>query len=501
MNKERWADFVAGVSIFLSMSYVAFANPALMVDASKDGHGMSAIGVFVATCLIAAISTFFSGYFSKSPTALAPGLALSIVIGKYLKSTETAITWESALIVCGAAGFTLLMISLGVSSSRRAMINAIPPIIKKAIMAGIGSVLAKAAIDFVQYYPFSNAQECANNPKLCNPQQGYGMIFFSVGLAIILFGYFGLRGKALTAKAGFADALDVLGRVSFVASIVVVALLVNELHPAAITVVSSATGSLWPWSDSVLSFGQAVQGAVRLESIGLFIIILYILIVDIVGSPYHLASVEQNTYDSVVFSDDEELRIKRSFYVDSGANILAPLIGSTPVVYYAENFAGKVLGGRGSLVAYVVASGFVVLLLIGLGFRAHGGALTSFIPQIAVAPVLFIVGLIIMSEALREDKKAPVPNGSQNNKPDAAGRSDLVELVPRIPAPLAIVVTPLAGFETGIAAGIIFYVMFVPWFGAEQIDSQDGSRKGWLTALTIVAVFSVFIKAKLYFGF
>jgi AGZA family xanthine/uracil permease-like MFS transporter len=501
MTKDHWTDVIAGISVFLSMSYVAFANPLLLATADKSGHGMPNAGVFVATCVIAAIATFFSGRYSGSPAALAPGLALSIVIEKFLTSSETTIKWESALIVSFAAGVALLLLSIGMSSPRRSMIDAIPPIIKKAIMAGIGSVLAKTAIDFIQYFPFANASDCAAHT--CIPQPGLGTIFFAVGMFIILLGYFGLRGWAAVRKDSYANVLDISGRVSFVISILVVAALVNNFDPEAITPVASGASALWPWLDSTQTFTQAMRGAVRLESVALFVIILYILIVDIVGSPYHLASSDRNTYDAAKFDDDEENRIKRSFYVDSAANIVAAIVGSTPVVYYAENFAGRVLGGRRPLVAYTVAAGFIVLLLIGLGFWAGGWTLSSFVPQIAIAPVLFVVGLIIMSEALREGKKSSAASVSQDvtNASGAVSRSDLAELVPRIPAPLAVVVTPLAGFETGIAAGIIFYVTFVQWLGDEQADLHDKSRTGWLATLTFVAIFSVFVRAKLYFGF
>jgi AGZA family xanthine/uracil permease-like MFS transporter len=547
MSNKSSTEIIAGMSVFLSMSYIAFANPVFMEKAVRVGpgvptHGMSTIGVFVATCLITAIATFCSGRYSKSPAALAPGLALCIVFQKFLTSKETTIEWESALVVSFLAGLVLLLLSLGATSVRRILIDAIPPTIKKAIMAGIGSVLAGAGIDVVRYYPSttsadsltdcltkalqqdaldrakdatSHVLECVT-PNLDHLSHGIG--FFSVGLFIILVGYFGLRGLATKVKMNdhYASWIDILGRVSFVVSIVVVAVLVSYLDPGAKALMPAVNGSLWPWLDS-MPFTEALRGAVRLESIPLFIMIFYILLLDIVGSPYHLASLARDSFDSREFTPKDEYRVKASFYVDSVANILAPILGSTPVVYYAENVTGRVLGGRRSLVAYTVAAGFMLLLAVGVGFWLSGRALTSFIPQIAIAPVLFVVGLIIMSEAFVGGKKkpadSPTPDGAHARS--AASRNELANLVMKVPAPLAIVVTPLAGFETGIAAGMLFYVTIALWFGEEEFaaeaslvpadakhaELQRRLKMACLFALTFLAVLGAFVRAKLFLGF
>lgn len=148
----------------------------------------------------------------------------------------------------------------------------------------------------------------------------------------------------------------------------------------------------------------------------------------------------------------------------------------------------------------------MLLFAIGLALWANDVPLTSLVPQIAVAPVLFVVGLIIMSESLKPEQK-PAATAAAGDKSAALSSADidLIELVPRIPAPLAIVLTPIAGFEIGIAAGILFYAAF-QWMIPQQASDTGGMGtsehdKGNVTLfLTVTALIAVGIKIKLFFG-
>ena len=95
-----------------------------------------------------------------------------------------------------------------------------------------------------------------------------------------------------------------------------------------------------------------------------------------------------------------------------------------------------------------MASGFLALFIVGFALWMNDIPLTYRVPQVAVTPVLFIVGLIIMSDSLKSDKQ-----GAEQEREDVVivpayspSPSELIELVPRIPAPLAIVLTPIVGF-------------------------------------------------------
>jgi xanthine/uracil/vitamin C permease (AzgA family) len=224
--------------------------------------------------------------------------------------------------------------------------------------------------------------------------------------------------------------------------------------------------------------------------------ILFILYADIVGSPYHMAYTELSEKHGSKFDGPTEDQIGRSFHVDSVANIVAPIVGTSPVVYYAENFAGRVLGGRGPWVAYVPAILFLALGVFGYAFATDNG-IHSLVPGVAVAPVLFVVGVIIISKALTLEtpipEKAPSPGAAAAGAP---GWSDeFLRLGFRLPAAIAIVLTPIVDFATGIACGILSYTVFSALIPRELAKAYDDDVSGEaLLVFFVIASIALFFK-------
>ena len=84
-------EVTAGVTIFLTMAYIAFVNPQILSEA-----GMPFDAVFVATCLAAALSTLLMGLYANYPIALAPGMGLNAFFA-YGVVLGLGHTWEAAL--------------------------------------------------------------------------------------------------------------------------------------------------------------------------------------------------------------------------------------------------------------------------------------------------------------------------------------------------------------------------------------------------------------------
>ena len=79
-------EIVAGLTTFFTMAYIIFVNPNMLSET-----GMSWEGVFVATCLAAAVGTLIMALFANVPYAVAPGMGLNALF---------------AFTVCAAGGFT-----------------------------------------------------------------------------------------------------------------------------------------------------------------------------------------------------------------------------------------------------------------------------------------------------------------------------------------------------------------------------------------------------------
>src|SRR5688500_6168163 len=128
-------EIVAGITTFLTMSYIVVVNPAIL---STPGTGMPLSGALTATVLVCFTMTLLMGVFAKLPYAVAPGMGLnafftySVIIGQ-------KVPWETALGIVFWSGVLFLVVS---ATPLRAMIaKAIPHNLRFAVGAGIGIFL------------------------------------------------------------------------------------------------------------------------------------------------------------------------------------------------------------------------------------------------------------------------------------------------------------------------------------------------------------------------
>ncbi len=69
MQKSIKTEVIAGISTFLTMSYIIAVNPSIL---ATEATGMSFSGVMSATILVSAVSSLLMGLYAKLPFALAP---------------------------------------------------------------------------------------------------------------------------------------------------------------------------------------------------------------------------------------------------------------------------------------------------------------------------------------------------------------------------------------------------------------------------------------------
>ena len=62
-------ELLAGLTTFLTMSYIVFVNPDIL-----SGTGMDKGSVFVATCLAAALGSLIMAFLANWPIGMAPGM-------------------------------------------------------------------------------------------------------------------------------------------------------------------------------------------------------------------------------------------------------------------------------------------------------------------------------------------------------------------------------------------------------------------------------------------
>ena len=134
-NKTSFkTEFLAGLTTFVSMSYILFVNPNVL-----GASGMDKGALFTVTALSAAFTCIVMGLVANYPIASAPTLGLNAFF-TYTVCLGMKVKWQTALAAVLVA--SVLFILLTVFKVREMIIDAIPADIKYAISAGIGLFIA-----------------------------------------------------------------------------------------------------------------------------------------------------------------------------------------------------------------------------------------------------------------------------------------------------------------------------------------------------------------------
>src|SRR3546814_15396105 len=109
-------EILAGITTFLTMSYIIFVNPEIL-----SSTGMDKSAVFVATCLAAALGTLIMALMANWPIGLAPGMGLNAFFAFTVVGTM-GYSWQQAQIgraSCRERVFQYGCISGGAGSSKK----------------------------------------------------------------------------------------------------------------------------------------------------------------------------------------------------------------------------------------------------------------------------------------------------------------------------------------------------------------------------------------------
>lgn len=414
------------------MSYVLFVNPSILSQA-----GMPTQGVFLATIIGAVVGTLMMAFYANLPYAQAPGMGLNAFF-TYTVVFSLGYSWQEALAMVFICGLISLFVT--VTKIRKLIIESIPAALKSAISAGIGIFLAYVGIKNAGFLKFSidagtytvagtgadkglasitaNASATPGLVAFNNP----GVILALIGLAIsIFFIVKGIRGGvilsiAATTVVGILIGVVDLGSVNWAATNLSAS--INDLKE----IFGVALGSQ--------GLGSLFSDASRIP--GVLMAILAFSLTDIFDTIGTLVGTGEKVGIIASTGENKESKaLDRALYSDLVGTTLGAIAGTSNVTTYVESAAGIGAGGRTGLTALTVA----VLFAISSFFSP----LVSIVPTQATAPILIIVGVMMLSNL-------------KNVKWD-----DLGEAVP------AFFTSIFMGFSYsityGIAAGFITYTL------------------------------------------
>lgn len=342
-------ELLAGLTTFLTMSYILAVNPAMF----SQLEGMSAGAVFTATALAAIVGSLAMALLGKMPFGLAPGMGLNAFF-VYTVCMGMGYSWQFALTAVFIEG--LIFIVLTLTNLREAIVNAIPASLKNAIGAGIGL--------FIAFIGLQNAGIVVNNDATL-----VSLGDITSGSALL-----GLIGLVVT---GVLVIKDVRGGL-------LIGILVTTIIgiPMGLTEYNGVVSMPHSISDIFCQFEW--NHVLSLDMVVVVFTFLFIDMFDTIGTLVGVC-----TKANIIGADGRIPRIKEAFMADSIATTVGACLGTSTTTTYVESASGVAQGGRTGLTAFAVAACFAIALFFSPIFLA--------IPAAATAPVLVIVGLFMMS--------------------------------------------------------------------------------------------------------
>ena len=383
-------EILAGITTFLTMSYILAINPAMFSELD-----MPAGAVFTSTALAAIIGTFVMAVWAKLPFGLAPGIGLNAFF-VYTVCMGMGYTWQFALTAVLIEG--IIFILMTVTNLREAIVNAIPLSMRNAIGAGIGL--------FIAFIGLQNAGVIVDN----------GSTLVELGDITSGSALLALIGLLIT---GFLYIKNVRGAM-------LIGILVTTVIgiPMGVTEFKGVLSSPAPIGDIFCKFEW--EDVFTLDMVVVVFTFLFIDMFDTVGTLVGVC-----TKAGLVNEDGTVKKIKEAFMADAIATTAGAFLGTSTTTTYVESASGVAQGGRTGLTAFTIACCFAIALFFSPLFLS--------IPAAAIAPVLIMVGLMMLEPITR------IPF------------NDFTE---SLPAFICIIMMPLSySISNGILIGMIAYVL------------------------------------------
>jgi AGZA family xanthine/uracil permease-like MFS transporter len=404
-------EIFAGLTTFLTMAYILAINPNILGDTGMDKGAL-----FTTTVLISGCATIFMGLYAKLPFALAPGMGLNAFFA-YTVCLVLGYSWQFALTAVFLEG--LIFIILTLTNIREKLVYLIPDTLKNSISAGIGLYIA--------FIGLKSAGVIVNNDATL------------VSLGKITSG---------------APLLCIIG-------IVITSLLMVKNVKGGLLIGILAT-TIIGIPMGVTQFNGVISTPPSIEPIffkfqwdqiltqDMLIIVFTFLFVDLFDT---IGTIIGVTTRAGMFDKDGKIPgLKKAFLVDAVATTAGAAMGTSTVTTFVESAAGVEQGGRSGLTAFTTGICFLVAMFFAPFFLA--------IPAAATAPVLFLVGLMMM---------AAVTKIEFNNYTES------------IPAFTCILMMPLSySISEGIVLGQLAYVF---------INALSGNHKKVSLGMWLLAAF------------
>jgi AGZA family xanthine/uracil permease-like MFS transporter len=433
-NVDFKKEIIAGITTFLTMSYIIAVNPSILGQTGMDKGAL-----VTATCLSAAFTTILMGVFANLPFALASGMGLnayfaySVVLGK-------GISWQIALTAVFVEGIIFILMSLW--KIREWVVNAIPINMKYAVTAGIGLFIAFIGLTGSGIVVKSEATYLALG-HFTVPT----VLITCIGIVIIaVFDKKGIKGSMLIG--------------------IVASTLLSWTYAIVNPTVAAQLGIYLP--NGMFKFESIAPVAGKIDFAYLFnpsnimvfaTVVFTFLFVDFFDSVGTLVGVSSRA--GLLDKDGNVPNAGRALLSDAIGTTVGACLGVSAITVYVESSTGVEEGGRTGWTAIVVG----VLFLIAMFFSPIFVA----IPSCATAPALIYVGYLML--------------GSVKN-------IEFNEITEGLPAFATIVLMPLTySIGDGLTMGVLSYVFINVVYNTFFVINKEDKKKISIVMIILAIIF------------
>ena len=347
-------EILAGITTFVTMSYIIFVNPGIL-----SNTGMDFDALVVVTCLASALGTFCMAVFANYPIALAPGMGLNafFAFGVVLsmKIDGAPVTWQMALAAVFIEGAIFAVLTL--TSIREEIMNSIPKSLKIGISAGIGLFIAFIGLQSAGIIVSNEATLVGLGSLKGNTNMTLSMLGLFIMAVLTAWNVKGALLIGIIAVTGIAAAMGLI-----------------EIPEKVVSQPPSITPLLGQLDFSLIKEPE------------FWVVVFTFFFVDFFDTLGTLVGVCNR---SGLLDENGNLpRAKGALMADAVATMAGAAMGTSTVTSYVESSSGVAQGGRTGLTAIVTA-----LLFVGAIFFTP---IVKIVPGYATAPALIIVGVYMM---------------------------------------------------------------------------------------------------------
>lgn len=399
----------AGLTTFLTMSYILFVNPQVLSSAINVQGAF--VQLLMTTAIAAAFGSLVMGVVAKYPYAQAPGMGLNAFFA-FTVVQGLGVPWQTALGAVFISG--VLFVLLSVLGARQAIVQAIPTSLKFAVTGGIGAFLAFLGLRSAGLV-VSNPATLVGLGTLTSPTVWLAMLGLLIAAVLM---YRRVTGAILWSILA-TTAIAILTRIPVYAGGPNGALQAFPGFDG--RVLGIIDTPIWP---SALVGQLDIVGALGL---GLLSVVFTFFFVDFFDATGTLTGLSQRA--GFLDASGNMPRARRLFAMDGLAAMFGAFMGTSTTTAYVESASGIGEGGRTGLTAVTVAALFLLSMFLW--------PLASAIPGAATAPALILVGALMME-------------GVKN--------VDWDDISEGLPAFLTVLAMPLTfSIANGVSLGVISY--------------------------------------------